>query len=214
MSGIRLPQFSVYPYSMPNHAAPFQQVLLAPNKPVLLVPANPARSSFSLAANTDVDIFFSIGAPSVFQGNPIGLPLTPVVGEFTFLCVFTLLEEIYVWAENGTAAFNGSFAAPNVLTVNSFGNAGGAILLGSTISGAGVPANTVVTAFGTGTGGTGTYYVSTNPGVIAAENMTGTIFPLPVFAYEMTPALQSGEMENGFQAGGEFDQAILRVSTL
>ena len=46
----------------------------------------------------------------------------------------------------------------------------GTLYLGQTIQGAGVAANTMITALGTGTGGTGTYTVSTSQ-VIASETM-------------------------------------------
>lgn len=42
---------------------------------------------------------------------------------------------------------------------------------GSTIVGAGIPAGTVVASRGTGTGGTGTYNLSTTPGTIVSESM-------------------------------------------
>lgn len=203
---VRQPQFSVYPWSMPNKASPWLIYLQAPNVPVRLVPANNHRSSFTIGANLEFDVFFSIGFPTLQNGAPIGVPVPPDIGNFTFLCVFTLLEDIWVWASNGTAAFNGQIAG-NVLTVNSFGTLGGELLQGMTIAGPGVPANTSIVAYGTGTGGTGTYYLSTSS-TVAAENMTATAFPMPIFAYEMTPSLQSGDMEPGYEAGGPFDQAV------
>ena len=45
----------------------------------------------------------------------------------------------------------------------------GAIFVGQAITGAGIPANTTITAFGTGTGGTGTYTISKN----ATQTLTG-----------------------------------------
>lgn len=45
-----------------------------------------------------------------------------------------------------------------VLTVTAVGS--GALIVGETISGSGVTAGTIITGFGTGTGGAGTYYVS------------------------------------------------------
>ncbi len=66
-------------------------------------------------------------------------------------------------------AFNGQ-TATSVLTVNSITS--GVFSVGDQILGAGLPSNTKITTFGTGTGGTGTYNLSTTPGVIAAEAMT------------------------------------------
>lgn len=69
---------------------------------------------------------------------------------------------------SGTAV-TASFAT-NVMTVT----AGSNIKVGSLIVGAGVPANTYVAAFGTGTGGAGTYTLTTTPGTIASQANTTT----------------------------------------
>ena len=70
-----------------------------------------------------------------------------------------------------TVAFTASRAAA-VLTVSAVSS--GTIYLVMTISGTGVPSGTLITAFGTGTGTTGTYTVSTS-GTIASEAMTGSV---------------------------------------
>lgn len=57
-----------------------------------------------------------------------------------------------------TAASTTITAAYGVMTVTVVGS--GAIAVGNVLSGTGVTAGTFVTGFGTGTGGTGTYYVS------------------------------------------------------
>ncbi len=59
----------------------------------------------------------------------------------------------------GTATF-----ATNVMTVATL--ASGEILIGTQVFGVGIPANTVVTALGTGTGGTGTYTLNQTVGTI------------------------------------------------
>lgn len=59
----------------------------------------------------------------------------------------------------GTATF-----ATNVMTLATL--ASGEVLIGSQVFGAGVPANTVVTALGSGTGGTGTYTLNQTVGTI------------------------------------------------
>ncbi|WP_347220264.1 hypothetical protein [Chryseobacterium sp.] len=70
---------------------------------------------------------------------------------------------------NGTAV-TASFAT-NVMTVT----AGSNIKVGSAVIGAGVPANTFVTAqTGGTTGGAGTYTLSTTPGTIASQSNTVT----------------------------------------
>ena len=70
-----------------------------------------------------------------------------------------------------TVAFTASRA---LTTLNVSAVSSGTIYLGMTITGAGVPSGTLITAFGTGTGTTGTYTVSTS-GTIASEAMTGSV---------------------------------------
>jgi hypothetical protein len=67
------------------------------------------------------------------------------------------------------ASFTGQ-TATNVLTVNSV--TFGALNVGDIVLGTGITAGTTITSFGTGTGGTGTYNLSTTPGTIAAEGMS------------------------------------------
>ena len=62
--------------------------------------------------------------------------------------------------------------ATSVLTVNSISAGGNNICVGMQVVGSGITAGTYITSFGTGTGGTGTYNLSTTPGTIAAESMT------------------------------------------
>lgn len=57
------------------------------------------------------------------------------------------------------AVFTASFAV-NVMTVTAMTS--GRIITGQTITGTGIPAGTIITSLGTGTGGTGTYFISTN----------------------------------------------------
>lgn len=65
----------------------------------------------------------------------------------------------------GTASF-----ATNVMTVTAVTS--GTVAVGQQVSGAGLPANTYVKALGTGTGGAGTYTLSTSPGTISAQATT------------------------------------------
>jgi hypothetical protein len=67
------------------------------------------------------------------------------------------------------ATFQGQ-TATNVLTVNSMTS--GALFVGDIIIGAGLPANTKILTFGSGTGQTGTYNLTTTPGIVAAESMS------------------------------------------
>lgn len=65
----------------------------------------------------------------------------------------------------GTASF-----ATNVMTVTAVTS--GTVKVGQQVIGAGLPANTYVASFGTGTGGAGTYNLTTSPGTIAAQATT------------------------------------------
>lgn len=81
----------------------------------------------------------------------------------------TLITTIAV----GTAAvFTGSIAVTTgLLTVSA--TTSGTITLGMAISGSGIPQGTVITAFGTGTGGAGTYYTNCYIAV-ASTTITGS----------------------------------------
>jgi hypothetical protein len=70
----------------------------------------------------------------------------------------------------GAASFTGSISG-TTLTVTAV--ASGTLALGQPISGSGVASGTVLTALGTGTGGTGTYTVN-NSQTVASEAMTAT----------------------------------------
>lgn len=70
---------------------------------------------------------------------------------------------------SGTASF-----ATNVMTVTAVTS--GTVKVGDLVTSAGVAAGTYVTSFGTGTGGTGTYNLSTSPGTITAQAVTTTSY--------------------------------------
>lgn len=72
-------------------------------------------------------------------------------------------------AKTYTASF-----ATNVMTVTVA--PGTPLVVGDAVVGAGIPANTYIKAFGTGTGGTGTYTLTTSPGTIAAQATTSSIW--------------------------------------
>lgn len=71
----------------------------------------------------------------------------------------------------GIASLTGSLSG-TTLTVSAI--PAGTLYIGSTIQGAGVPTKTNITAFGSGTGGTGTYTVSTSS-TVSSESMTALI---------------------------------------
>jgi hypothetical protein len=59
----------------------------------------------------------------------------------------------------------------DLLTVSAVGS--GQLRIGDQIFGTGVASNTVITALGSGVGGTGTYRVSTTGQTVASETLTG-----------------------------------------
>lgn len=65
--------------------------------------------------------------------------------------------------------------AGSVLTVSNTDPDAGALYLGTVVTGTGIPANTTITAFGTGSGGDGTYTVSTSASILAPVAITSTV---------------------------------------
>ena len=78
------------------------------------------------------------------------------------------VEAVTTVAPQGTSGFTGQASyATNVMTVTTVTT--GALQVGQLVQAAGVAAGTYITSLGTGTGGLGTYNLSTTPGTIAAE---------------------------------------------
>jgi hypothetical protein len=74
-------------------------------------------------------------------------------------------------------AATASFAT-NVMTVTVAGS--GSFAVGQVITSAGVAVGTYISSLGTGTGGTGTYNLSTSPGTIAAQAVTASsVYTVP-----------------------------------
>ena len=88
------------------------------------------------------------------------------VGTYTLNTSLTVATEPFNTAASA-ATITGSIST-TVLTVTAV--ASGTLYVGQTIQGAGITANTVITALGTGTGGTGTYTVS-NSQTVGSETM-------------------------------------------
>jgi hypothetical protein len=78
----------------------------------------------------------------------------------------------------GTASF-----ATNIMTVTAAPLAG-ALTVGAVITSAGVTAGTTITSFGTGTGGVGTYNLSSAPGTIIAQAVTATAGVPPTVTWD------------------------------
>ena len=72
-----------------------------------------------------------------------------------------------VAAKSYTASF-----ATTVMTVTVA--PGTNLAVGDSVTGSGIPANTYISSFGTGTGGTGTYNLTTTPGTISAQATTSS----------------------------------------
>ena len=74
------------------------------------------------------------------------------------------------FSNNGVSVFTASSSASTTLTVTAVTS--GTIGIGTAISGTGVAAGTIITALGTGTGGTGTYIMSSSQ-TISSTTITG-----------------------------------------
>ena len=87
---------------------------------------------------------------------------------------------------SGSASFTGSIAA-TTLTVSAV--ASGTIYVGMTISGTGITAGTVISGYGTGRGGSGTYTVSISQ-TASSTTISGTVDQRIVVTYPGTYNLQ------------------------
>lgn len=122
------------------------------------------------------------------------LVATAVIGQKVFAnfadgTIQTAAAASTIAGFSGTASF-----ATNVMTVTVVGS--GTVKVGDLVTSAGVAAGTYVTAFGTGTGGLGTYTLSTSPGTITAQAVTTT-------SYVETPFTITGFPVGGTGAVGE-----------
>jgi hypothetical protein len=72
----------------------------------------------------------------------------------------------------GTNASVTATCATNVLTVTAV--ASGVLAVGQLVQGVGIPPNTYILSLGTGTGGTGTYNLTTTPGTLPSSTFTLT----------------------------------------
>ena len=109
------------------------------------------KFSSALAASTG----YGIGAVVQDAANP-GV-------EWQSLCANNAADP-----GTGPFAITASCAA-GVLSVSA---TSGTMLVGQSVAGAGIPINTTILSFGTGTGGTGTYNLSSSPGTVASESMS------------------------------------------
>lgn len=140
-----------------------------------------------VAGNGSVKVFMTDANGAI--GAAISLPLTSIflqnvtLGDFNndgWLDIYGCHDvgESKIWLNDGT----GNFPAPIEFTGSISGNTltvtamvSGTIPLGFYLSGTGVYSNTKIAAFGTGTGGVGTYTLS-NLSTVASTNMIAKIF--------------------------------------
>lgn len=94
----------------------------------------------------------------------------PVGTGLTNIPIPSTTNRIVTTADQTEASFTGSISG-TVLTVTAV--ASGTIINGEYVYGAGISANTTITSFGTGTGGTGTYNIN-NSQTVASETMGST----------------------------------------
>ncbi len=144
----------------------------------LLVAAGLSRAPSGFCANEQQGHFTTYLAESgmsILAGQAMELFTR---GDFWAKCLTaaTRGQKIFANLQNGAikadvagavisaSAITASFAT-NVMTVTV---TSGVLAVGQAISGTGVPANTYISSLGTGTGGTGTYNLSTSPGTVAS----------------------------------------------
>jgi len=117
------------------------------------------------------------GSPQAFVGvnNLITVSSTTgVVAGETFIPTAVTQTPTATATTNATATGSASTIATSVLTVG--GTISGTWAVGMVVTGsASIPAGTYITSLGTGTGGAGTYNLSTTPGTVASFAATGTL---------------------------------------
>jgi len=109
--------------------------------------------------------FFAIGGAQETVITALGTG-TGGIGTYTINISQNLASAQFYTSSSG-AIVTGAIAG-TTLTVSAVSS--GTLYVGQTIQGAGVTANTMITALGTGTGGTGTYTVSTSQ-TVASETL-------------------------------------------
>jgi Baseplate J-like protein len=116
---------------------------------------------------------------NAFAGETAGVPRARIGSEIFASSYYGAVAALGGWAQiisiligspnTALATFTATIAG-TLMTVASI--ATGALVVGQTITGANVLPGTTVVSFGTGTGGTGTYNVSTGQTISVAEPMT------------------------------------------
>jgi hypothetical protein len=117
-------------------------------------------------------------------------------------------QNVRVLTYTDTTGLAGSISG-TTLTVS--GVSPGTLALGETLSGAGIAANTTITAFGTGSGGAGTYTVSTSQ-TVASETMNASA-DFVLFAYGDATATNLVEFEIGDSGAKATEVAAVTLPT-
>lgn len=121
--------------------------------------------------------FIQNGAYVLSGGSPYQIATPYNSGDLRYLKFTQSADVMSITCVNpSTASFTGSIAG-TVLTVGSM--TGGTIVAGGILQGQGVAAGTIITSFGTGTGGTGTYNISISQTIASQEPLN--------LAYEYAP---------------------------
>ncbi len=118
-----------------------------------------------------------MGIAQGLQSNPSAFVTFTGLAGFAINKGFTVSDGLnqYTVQDGGVlgnptaTSFTGAISG-TTLTVSSVSS--GFLMVGDTITGTGITANTIITAFGSGTGGTGTYTVN-NSQTVGSEAMTG-----------------------------------------
>lgn len=153
---------------------------LSVNNNALLVAAGAARTPSGFIANEQQGlqtVYLAESGMGILPGQAMELftrgdfwikpKTTATRGLKAFANMFD--GTVYPAAAGATvsaSAITASFAT-NVMTVTV---TSGVLAIGQAISGTGVPANTYISSLGTGTGGTGTYNLSTSPGTVGSAS--------------------------------------------
>ncbi len=89
------------------------------------------------------------------------------------------MDNTYILSSSGQTISSESMTAGDAFNLLTASGVTGTLAIGITIAGVGVAGGTTITALGTGTGGAGTYILSTDNQTVASEAMTsGTSSPL------------------------------------
>lgn len=151
-----------------------------------------AHYAESHRANNIVNSAIGMEIDVTQRGALVGI--NPYVQNFGQTVAMQLASGAQQGAE-ATATF-----ATNVMTITliNLGGDNGLIRVGYRVSGIGVPANTTITSFGSGTGGTGTYNLSTSPGTLTSRIVA--VSPM----FDNTVAIDIQANPNAFTTGINF----------